>query len=245
MRFRGRVWVGALLLLALALPAKAREIWEGRPPHGRDLMTRSERKQFWHEFLALETDAERERYWLEHIRKMDRRALEWGVELEPANLDGPSNRPLGPWRPAYFQDIMTDEEKRAYRSDLNAIPDREDRRTYVRNHILRMQLRAAKRGISIPSARRFDDVFDGITADAAGEALIGFYIRRIRAADAADLVALEDDSLVDSGEAYPTGAADDSLEGSGEESMRSADDDSVAGSGEEPLAGAFGAATGE
>jgi len=182
------VLAGALLFAALATPsfardgkarvvnegkpAEAKEVWDRQPPHGRDLMTRSERREFWHQFLALQTDDERRDFWLAHNAKMDQRALEWGVSLEPARDIPPGYVNVGFYRPPYFSDIMTEDEIAHYRSDLDALPDREDRRRYVREHIVKMQVRAAERGVSIPSALEFDDVFDGITADQAGAAAI-------------------------------------------------------------------------
>jgi hypothetical protein len=70
----------------------------------------------------------------------------------------------------YFTDIMTPEERANYRSDLDGIPDRDDRRRYVADHIRRMQARADERGVSAPSAKDFDDVFDGLEEAEAAEA---------------------------------------------------------------------------
>lgn len=157
---RSFVHVLAVVLL-MTTPALAKNIWDKRPAYGAGMMSKAEKKTYWREFLSLETDEERQAYWDDHVAKMTQRAVEWGVS--PPTLPRiltEEERNLGFWRAPYFQDIMTDEELANYRSDLDAIPDRNDRRRYVADHIRRMQARAKERGISIPSAQEFDDVFD-------------------------------------------------------------------------------------
>jgi len=157
-----RSFVHALTVaLLLATPALAKNVWDNQAAWGGRMMSSVEKKIYWKDFLALETDEERQAYWDAHVAKMTKRGLEWGVSLpKPRRILTEEERYLGFWRMPYFQEIMTKEESAHYRSDLDAIPDENDRRRYVADHIRRMQARAAARGISIPSARKFDDVFD-------------------------------------------------------------------------------------
>lgn len=233
MRVLVHVLAGGLLFAWLAAPVAAREIWEGKPPHGRDLMSPSERRLFWREFLALETDDERRSYWLAHNEAMDRRAEEWGVSLEPARTGTGGDGHIGFWRPPYFTDIMTEEEQAKYRTDLDALPVRESRQQYVREHILRMQLRAAERGISIPSARAFDDVFEVTTADEAAAAVLGYDPRSFPPPVAANATGDDADSL-DASDAESE-REDDSLAANAAEAQLARDADSLTAGADEAV----------
>jgi hypothetical protein len=157
-----RSFVHALaVVLLVATPALAQNVWDKQPAYGGRMMSKAEKKLYWREFLAFETDEERQVYWDDHVAKMTKRALEWGVSPpRQRKVLSKGERFLGYWRRPYFPDMMTEEEAANYRSDLDAIPDRDDRRRYVADHIRRMQARAESRGVSVPSAAEFDDVFD-------------------------------------------------------------------------------------
>lgn len=151
-----------LSLLTLPCPqAVAREPWVGKPPYGRSLMTRQERKTYWKEFQALETDEERRAYWDAHVERMKQRVIERGVSepVNQPNLAGVKGD-ISFWRPPYFQDIMTEEEQLAYRPTLDSISDRLERTRFVAQHIRKMYARGIARGVSVPSTFDFADVFE-------------------------------------------------------------------------------------
>jgi len=151
------------LLLLVGSASGAREPWVGNPPYGRALMTRAELKTYWREWMALQTDEERRAYWDAHVAKMQQRVAERGLSdpVRETNLAGVAGK-VSFWRPPYFQDIMTDEEQRAYRPSLDAIPDRMDRWRFVANHIRTMYARGVERGVSVPSTYDFRDVFEAL-----------------------------------------------------------------------------------
>lgn len=153
----------ASLVAVLAAPVAARPPWEGRPPYGRDLMTRAERKTYRLEFQALQTDAERDTYYSEHVEKMKHRAWERGV-AEP--VVGPNlsddEQPVTFWRAPYFEDMMTPEERANYAPALDAIPDRLDRWRFVAKHIRTMYARGIERGVTVPPTDRFANVFEAL-----------------------------------------------------------------------------------
>jgi hypothetical protein len=161
MRTFATIAATAFALVLMTAPAAARPAWKGHPPYGNDMMTRTERKAYWREFLALETDADRDAYYVVHIERMKQRALERGVsEPEMHRYIDDADRKVVFWRPPYFEEIMTDEELANYVPALDALPDRLDRTRFVAEHIRTMYFRALERGVSAPSIEPFDDVFE-------------------------------------------------------------------------------------
>jgi hypothetical protein len=159
-----------LVAMAAAAPAPARDPWEGRPIYGADLLSKAERKAYWSEFLALETFEEQEAYWLAHVAKMQRLAIERGVSLPdpPEKSPAPGEEKLVYSREPYFADILTPEERDAYHTEIDAIKDRSERRAFVRNHIAKMQARGLERGLSPPSTADFAYAYEPL--DEAGQA---------------------------------------------------------------------------
>jgi len=154
------VWLAG----SFAAPAMAASDWEGHPPYGNDMMTRAERKAYWREFLALPSDADRDAHYEVHIEKMNQRAVERGVS-EPLKHRNSSKEPKQKprfWRAAYFDEIMTEEERDGYAPSLDAIPGRLERSRFVARHIRTMYARAQERGVSAPLADGFDDVFEAL-----------------------------------------------------------------------------------
>jgi hypothetical protein len=126
------------------------------------MMSEEERKAYWKELRALPTVEEKEAYWLEHIERMEQRALERGVSLPPRPRrpipDGEKvARPAAP----YFYEIMTEEEREAYYEALAKLTVLSERRAFMADHILRMQARGRARGVSLPSAADWAYVFEG------------------------------------------------------------------------------------
>jgi len=160
------VIAAAFLVGAFAAPAADIPDWQGRPPYGKDLMTDSEKKTYWREFLALRTDADRDAYWDAHVEKMKQRAVERGVSM-PKMFRKRSTEPKKPrfWGPPYFEEMMTEEEIENYYPSLEAIPDRLDQTRFVAAHIRTMYARALERGVSAPLTVEFDYIFETLGED--------------------------------------------------------------------------------
>jgi hypothetical protein len=156
----------AVILLGafLGAPVAAREPWERRATaYGRNLMTKEERKAYWREFNALETDSERTAYYNAHVAAMKQRAADRGVsEPEWGPLAPGEESEVTFWRAPYFSDIMTEEEKANYRPSLDAIPDHLDRWRFVAEHIRTMYARGIERGVTVPPTTGFADVFEAL-----------------------------------------------------------------------------------
>jgi hypothetical protein len=152
MRARVLAFTISLLLAAAALPASARNPWEGQPPYGAPIMTKQEKKTYWTTMRDLPSVEEQEAYWLAHVARMEERALERGVALpDPPKLRRPGPPLLRPVRPPYMEAIMTKEEVETYYAEVAARTDRIERMAYIAAHIERMQALGLERGIALPT----------------------------------------------------------------------------------------------
>jgi len=155
-------FTASLVLVAAATTAPARNPWEGQPIHGKDLLSRAERKTYWRELQALETVEEQEAYWRAHVERVEKLALERGVALPklPKMRVPDSEQRLVYSRPPYFEEIHTPEERAAYHETLDALKDPAERNAFIRNHIEKMRARGLARGLSLPSTANFAYVFE-------------------------------------------------------------------------------------
>jgi hypothetical protein len=126
------------------------------------MMSEEERKAYWEGLQALPTVEEKEAYWLDHVERMEQRALERGVSLppRPKKLVPDREQVARPAAP-YFYEIMTEEEREAYYEGLGKLTVLSERRAFIAGHVLRMQARGRARGVSLPSAADWAYVFEG------------------------------------------------------------------------------------
>jgi hypothetical protein len=157
MRARAATFTISLLLAAVALPALARNPWEGQPPYGAPIMTKQEKKTYWTTMRDLPTVEEREAYWRTHVAKMEQRALERGISLPHPPKMRPAEPVLRPVRPPYMEAIMTPEEVETYYAEVAARTDRTERMAYINAHIEKMQAVGLERGISLPTTALYQE----------------------------------------------------------------------------------------
>jgi hypothetical protein len=147
------------LLCALVCPsvAAADGPWNRGIVYGRTMLTRDERGEYWTALDALETDEEKQAYWEAHIERMQKLALERGVEIEkPPNA---AKRKLDERKFShvpYFRELMTPEELQAYRDTVWHIDADAERNVFVSTHILEMRTRAVSRGVTYPGLSPYE-----------------------------------------------------------------------------------------
>lgn len=191
-----RVFLAALLCtVATVSGAEDPDPWTRGIVYGRELLTEAERRDYWREIQALETEEEKRAYWEAHIERMQQLALERGVAIEaPPNAP---RRELDP-RPfshvPYFRELMTTAEQDAYRDTVFDIHDDDERNRFVSSHILRMRQRAISRGLTYPGLTPYEKAavaasgmsVDPLNADAPGAAEPDAAGEPIDTADAGD-----------------------------------------------------------
>lgn len=109
--------------------------------YGNGLMTKQERKQYRNEMSQFRTLQERERYQLEHEKKMQQRALEQGKDLVPPGQGS-----------VYGGKLMTVQERNAYREELRRAGNEQDRLKLAAQHREKMNERASALGFELEEA---------------------------------------------------------------------------------------------
>jgi len=128
------------------------------PDYGGQFMTEQERAEHRAKMQSLKTPQEREKYRLEHHKKMQARAKEQGITLPDMPPRGGrgmgpgSGRGMGPggqgYGPDYAWGLMTEQERAEYRNKMQGLQKERDR--YRLEQYKKMQARAKERGVTLP-----------------------------------------------------------------------------------------------
>lgn len=110
--------------------------------YGSELMSAAERDRY-REQLGMQTsDAAREQFQLQHEQAMQRRAREQGKDLVPPGQG-----------PVYGGELMTVQERNAYREQLRHIDSDEERASFEARHREKMDQRAIALNLDIEESR--------------------------------------------------------------------------------------------
>lgn len=127
--------------------------WKGQLVYGRDLMTIEERRAYRAGMRRQQTYEDELAYWRAHVEKMQQRAWERGLPIDPAPEVMTPSELERRRAPIFSIGFMTGEEIEAYRAaeaDLIAreVP-LEEYEAFVRAHVEKMRKRAWERGWAI------------------------------------------------------------------------------------------------
>jgi len=122
----------------------------GRRPVGWELMSEQEKSAYRDTLQSLETREERTAFREEHRAKMEARAEQEGVSLEPeaAPRRGPAKRQI------YGQQFMTDEERVTFVETFRSLKTPEERQAFRQSHVAEMQRRAKEQGVELPAPKQ-------------------------------------------------------------------------------------------
>ena len=99
--------------------------------YGHELMTRQELNQYRQKMQEMHTTKAREQFQMQHEEKMRERALQQNKEIVP-----PGQGPI------YRGELMTVQERNAYREQLRIIQSEEERSRFLARHKEKMDKRA-------------------------------------------------------------------------------------------------------
>jgi hypothetical protein len=113
-----------------------------REIYGSELMSAAERDRYRDQLRMQTSDAEREQFQLQHEQAMQWRAREQGKDLVPPGQG-----------PVYGGELMTVQERNAYREQLRHIDSDEERARFEARHRQKMDQRAMALNLDIDEAR--------------------------------------------------------------------------------------------
>lgn len=158
---------GGVLLLPAELRAQDARKPPARGPYGWQVMTEEEKVEYSQTLERLTTPESRAAFRVEHRETMKARAREQGI-----SLSGPGDRKAGPpkaggrgakprrqgasGRHPVGWDLMSEQEKAAYKDTLQQLGTREERTAFREEHREKMEARAAAEGVTLtdPGAKR-------------------------------------------------------------------------------------------
>lgn len=109
--------------------------------YGSELMTKQERKQYREELQSAKNEQARQEVRARHEEQMRERALQQGKDLVPPGQG-----------PVYGGELMTVQERNAYRERLRRFDSEDDRLKFQSQHREMMNQRAAALGVRIEEA---------------------------------------------------------------------------------------------
>lgn len=110
--------------------------------YGGELMSAAERERYREQFQMQASDSAREQFQLQHERAMQRRAREQGRDLVPPGQGS-----------VYGGELMTVQERNAYREQLRHIVSDEERARFEARHREKMDQRAMALNLDIEETR--------------------------------------------------------------------------------------------
>lgn len=114
--------------------------WSGQLVFGRPLMSIPERQRYREELRSREGCAAKQRFWLEHVATVQRRALALGVSLPEPPTPPTELRAVGP--AIFARHLMTLEEREAYLDAYSKLETAEEIEAFEAAHEKKMLERA-------------------------------------------------------------------------------------------------------
>lgn len=109
--------------------------------YGSELMSEEEMNQYRKQLQAMQTAEERNRFQVQHERKMQDRARQEGKDLVPPGQG-----------PVYGGELMTVQERNQYREQLRMLESEQERTQFMAQHREKMQERAKALGRAVEEA---------------------------------------------------------------------------------------------